>query len=498
MPVRLDKIRQRSPSQQYAASPDNNAATIQGKPMKSFHQKTPALMCASVLLFGMSVAAGVSHAKGKPVTPTPNEWGDTREHDSRTYTPFVAPLAPLPGFASEIFTGVLKGSAYQLEVPQNWNGMLVMYAHGFRGEGPTLFANAPAALRPWLLANGYAWAASSYSANSYDVRAGVEDTNALALAFGEITGRAEPTKYYITGHSMGGHVAAAAVEAETLATANNRVRYAGAVPMCGVTGDTYQFEYLMNYTFAAQHLAGLGPTGYPPTDYQAKLPQIIGTLWTSYPTQPNPLGLKLENITRDLTGGDRPYFAEGFRTTLQNTVLGTGGGDGRINGILAKPLTGNQGVRYNVDGQPGQSAEERRFNQTILRVIGHPPANGLRDDGLRWIPVINGEFEVPVVSIHTLGDLFVPFKHMQIHRERAEAKGNGELLVQRAVRAPSHCDFSVQEQVSAFAAMIDWEQNGNKPMGDDVLDAQLVANPDYGCTFTNPQRPGLPACSTGL
>ena len=39
----------------------------------------------------------------------------------------------------------------------------------------------------WLIQQGYAWAASSYSKNYYDVRAGVEDTNKLALNFNAIT-----------------------------------------------------------------------------------------------------------------------------------------------------------------------------------------------------------------------------------------------------------------------------------------------------------------------
>ncbi|SDS10199.1 hypothetical protein SAMN05216421_0908 [Halopseudomonas xinjiangensis] len=457
-----------------------------------------ALICAGLLSLGVAATAPAM-AKGKPVTPTPSQWSDVREQDSREFTPLVSPLAPLAAFPdTQRFTGVNQGAAYQVEVPQNWNGMLVMYAHGYRGTGSALTVGPPAALRPWLLENGYAWAASSYSKNYYDVRVGVEDTNALALAFSSITGQAEPAKIYITGHSMGGHVAAAAVEAETLATANNPVRYAGSVPMCGVTGDTYEFEYLANFTFAAQHLAGLGPTSYPATDFQAKLPQIQTKLWTAYPFVPNEQGLKLENIVRDLSGGERPIFAEGFRSFLQFTVMSTGGGDGRINGILAKPLTGNQGVRYNVDGQDGQSKEEREFNKSILRVIGHPPANGMRDDGLRWIPVVNGDFDVPVVSIHTLGDLYVPFKHMQIHRERAEASGSDDLLVQRAIRAPSHCDFSAEEQVQAFVDMINWEQNGIKPAGDEVLDAKVVADPDYGCTFTTPERPSLPSCSAGI
>ncbi len=237
------------------------------------------MACAGVALVGALGLTADAFARQKSILP-PYSGSEAREQDGRTFTPVVSPLDALPGLPSERWTGLLGNASYQIEVPANWNGMLVMYAHGYRGEGPELTVGPPA-IRAWLLQQGYAWAASSYSANYYDVRAGIEDTNALALAFSELTGRPEPQKIYITGHSMGGHVAAAAVEAETYATANHRVRYAGSVPMCGVTGDTFEFEYLMDFTLAAQHLAGLGPTGFPASDFQQKLPQIIAALWTS-------------------------------------------------------------------------------------------------------------------------------------------------------------------------------------------------------------------------
>lgn len=454
---------------------------------------------AGVMLIGTVAIAVDVQARSKPIKP-PLSHSELREHDSRVFVPIVSPLAALPGLPSERWAGIHQGSSYQIEVPPNWNGMLVMYAHGYRGTGPELTVGPPS-IRPWLLQQGYAWAASSYSKNYYDVRAGIEDTNALALAFSDLTGKSQPTKTYITGHSMGGHVAAAAVEAETYATANNRVSYDGSVPMCGVTGDVYEFEYLLNFTLAAQHLAGLGPTAFPATDFQAKLPQIIDALWNTYPTEPSEQGLKLEGIVRDLSGGERPIYAEGFRTSLQSVVLGTGGRDGSVVGILADSLTGNLATRYQFDTRKAMSREEREFNDSIIRVIGHPPANSIRPDGLRWIPVVNGQFNVPVVSIHTLGDLYVPFKHQQIYRRNAEANGNGDLLVQRAIRAPSHCDFSYQEQVEAMAAMLQWEQQGIKPAGDDVINPSTVADPAYGCTFTRnegiPTRELLPACPGG-
>ncbi|MFX6023534.1 hypothetical protein ABTF26_21085, partial [Acinetobacter baumannii] len=81
------------------------------------------------------------------------------------------------------------------------------------------------------------------------------------LAFVQIAAQnrrplAPPSRVYIVGHSMGGHIAAAAVDQETLDTANNTVRYHGAVPMCGVMGDTELFDYFAAYQLAAQQYAG--------------------------------------------------------------------------------------------------------------------------------------------------------------------------------------------------------------------------------------------------
>ena len=146
---------------------------------------------------------------------------ETRPQDARTFTPVVETTFAALGnsaVATDRWTGVLNGSAYRIEVPTTgWNGKLVMWAHGYAGTGPNLTVSTPI-MRRYLLDNGYAWAASSYSKNYYDVRVGVEDTNALALNFATIAaakGRvlAAPTKIFITGVSMGGHITAAAIDA---------------------------------------------------------------------------------------------------------------------------------------------------------------------------------------------------------------------------------------------------------------------------------------------
>jgi pimeloyl-ACP methyl ester carboxylesterase len=426
---------------------------------------------------------------------TPEE---TRLQDSRTSfvpaNPTATTFAAMAAAAGDTvdnattsrWAGVLGNAGYRVEVPANWNGALVMYAHGYAGEGNTLNITNPS-IRRFLIQNGYAWAASSYSKNFYDVRAGVEDTNALALEFNRIAaanGRplAAPRRVYITGHSMGGHVTAAAIEDEALTTANNKMRYHGAVPMCGVMGDTELFDYFSGAQVAAQVLAGVPQ--HPITDWAAISTQVTSTLFTTFISAPTATGAKFLSVVENLTGGDRPLFE--LATALPGggsfaPVWGTFGRDGTVNGILNKNVTDTNRLTYTITGDPAGSAT---LNAQAQKVTADRDANRLRRDGLRWIPKTNGDIAIPVVSLHTLGDLYVPFSMQQIYRQRVTAKGNGARLVQRAIRGISHCDFTVAEQVEAFQAMVQWEQTGTVPGGDDVLTPATVAASTYGCRYT--------------
>nr|WP_157667824.1 alpha/beta hydrolase [Comamonas serinivorans] len=441
-------------------------------------------------------------------SPEPEE---TRAQDNRnsfapadpTATTFAALAATADDTVDMTTTsrwaGVLQGSAYRIEVPANWNGHLVMYAHGYAGTENALTLSNPS-IRRHLIQNGYAWAASSYSKNYYDVRAGVEDTNALALAFNRIAaerGRAlaAPQRTYIIGHSMGGHIAAAAVEAETQTTANHKVRYDGAVPMCGVVGDTELFDYFTAAQVTAQALAGV--PNQPLTNWSSISTQVTSALFTTFPSVPTATGLAYLSVVQNLTGGPRPLFDLGVAVGGSFApVWGVFGSDGTVNGILNRSVTDTSRFTYVIDGEPAASAALNAAVQTVHPV---PDANRLRRDGLRWIPKTAGQINVPVVTLHTLGDLYVPFSMEQIYNRRVAAQGNSGKLVQRAIRGASHCDFTVAEQVEAFDDMVQWEQGGPKPAGDDVLTAATVAEPTYGCRFTrNTLGPDDSATTTQL
>src|SRR5262249_10503778 len=62
--------------------------------------------------------------------------------------------------------GTLGGAHYQIEVPADWRGGLVVYAHGIqRGPGPGAVTSPPLATH--ILGEGHAWAASGYRTREY-------------------------------------------------------------------------------------------------------------------------------------------------------------------------------------------------------------------------------------------------------------------------------------------------------------------------------------------
>jgi hypothetical protein len=446
-----------------------------------------------------------------------------RAHDRHNYVVAEAelPFAALadPDLASDRWWGVEGGAGYRIEVPEHWNGRLVMYAHGYRGEGEALTPAAPR-FRRELIEAGYAWAASTYSANGYDVPAGIEDTNALALAFTRIArehGRAlpEPERFYIVGHSMGGHIAAAAVETETLARAHHRVRYAGALPLCGSLGDLELFDYFAAYALAAQQLAGVDPASFPPERWRERAPQIVGRLFSSFPSPKAPdtpivpvesaAARELKTIVLNLSGGARPLFEEGWVRASNGYAWGTFGGAADANGVLLARPQSTERVVYRFTDGARLSPAEREFNRVIPRAHPEPGANPPRPEGLRYVPVLEGNIGVPVLTLHNLGDLFVPFNMEQIYRRRVAARGQERWLVQRAIRSPLHCDFTAAEESSAFTALVGWAERGTRPAGDRVADRKAVAAADFGCAFTDNRtgaedpgeaavRAAMPAC----
>lgn len=415
------------------------------------------------------VVAAVGSASAGPATagPPPRYFVDESK----------LPFDPLPGIATDRFWGVHNGAGYRIEVPQDWNGSLVMWAHGFRGDGLELTVDSHP-LRAFLVASGYAWGASSFSRNDYDVAQGVKDTHALTKRFGGIVGH--PERVYLTGASMGGHITAVAIE-------HYPSTYDGAMPICGVLGDLELFDFFLDYNQVAAALAGV-QTSFPPDPdrwAQESVPQITSTLAAAWPAGLTPDGENLKALTELRSGGERPLFDAAF-LSWASFLFQFGGLDGTAPRSSPAVIVDNASEVYQFDTDPQLSPAEQELNQNVLRVSRDPA--GRPQPGLQNIPAVAGTPPVPVLSLHTIGDLFVPFSMEQLYAERVAANGAADRLVQRAIRGVGHCDFTAAELVTGFVDLVQWVEQGIRPAGDEVHDPAVVADPFYGCAFTTETR----------
>jgi alpha-beta hydrolase superfamily lysophospholipase len=370
--------------------------------------------------------------------------------------------------------GQIDRAAYRIEMPDAWNGELVLYAHGFAGFGTEVSVESPPrALRQYLVTNGYAWAASSYSENGYVPGIGADDTLALKRHFVEEFG--EPERTYIAGASMGGNVVALALE-------NQATEYDGGLALCGALGGIEQIDYLASWVAVAEYTSGLTfPIGEPGANlapvFLTELPRILGA-----PDAPTERGRQFASVMNLLTGGPRPFFVEGFREQyIVNFGLVMIDPERKL---LVNRAATNADTVYEIGEGLGMTAAE--LNAGVRRYASDAAARNAETHP-DAVPT-TGRISVPLLTLHNTGDLFVPISMEQSYRAKVEAAGRGDLLVQRAIRAGGHCKFSEPELTAAFADLVAWVKDGTKPKGEDLTGDLMNA----GLEFTNPLRAGDP------
>lgn len=130
-----------------------------------------------------------------------------------------------PTTAPRTLSGELQGAPWRLDVPADWNGDLVMLAHGYEPVGvPRTTPMAAGDSTAALLGAGYAVAQSAYSSQGWAVAEAITDMEHLRQhALGELK-RVRHT--WMLGFSMGGAVTIGSLE-------RFPQHYAGGVSLCG-------------------------------------------------------------------------------------------------------------------------------------------------------------------------------------------------------------------------------------------------------------------------
>src|SRR5262245_2254175 len=392
----------------------------------------------------------------------------------QTWQPTDASFTALPG--AKAYFGPYDGGLYRIEIPDRWNGELMLSAHGFTTNagprGSELRVGLPL-ICEHLIQEGFAWAASSYRCNGYVPGIGLQDTMALTDLFTKFNGGRAPQRVYLTGGSMGGHVT-------LLGMHEFPTSFAGGLAMCPSGPEL--FDYFSAVGAAAEVITGLKfdqPTGV--ADTVKKMSEMLGT-----PPDYTTKGLQLASVEIQLSGGPRPFAMDGLKSRFLQNVSGAALAG---NTSPSNRAVSTVNVRYSIDESLGLTADH--LNTAARRKAPDMTVRGPMGPFDELVP-FDGQIQRPLLTMHGTGDLYVP-----IHLERAlkhavsDAK-HDDLLVQRIYRIAGHCGFNATEQARSFDDLVSWVRDAVRPQGDDVM-GDLH---DAGRQFTSPLREGDPGALT--
>jgi pimeloyl-ACP methyl ester carboxylesterase len=346
--------------------------------------------------------------------------------------------------------GTLDGAAYRIAKPDDWNGDLVVYAHGYQGPAtdPGDLESPP--IDRHLTGRGYAWAASAYRSKVYRPDWFLADTLALRDHF--IRSYGPPRRTIVYAQSMGGYIAVAALELHPDV-------FQGALIECGTVDGVGLVDWRTAYAAAAEYFSGLPILDASETVFRSlKFGRAFNFLMGT-PGNYTEYGKRFDSVVKHLSGGDLPYRLEGMADQYgPNISPGTRPVDFRAN-------ADTRDVKFEID--PGLGLDDATLNRAIRRVA---PAQGARSRETNPVfAEFSGKIRVPVLTIHATADFRVPFRQEQEFRRRTIAAGTSRFLVQRAQRKVGHCVFDGDIRERAFDDLTAWIDGGNAPAGDDVL-----------------------------
>jgi pimeloyl-ACP methyl ester carboxylesterase len=358
-----------------------------------------------------------------------------------------------PAVADDIVDGSTgPGSVYRLIRPTNWNGILLLYAHGYVSpEAPVGISPDAQLVASLVVPQGFAVAISSFSENGWVVKDGTQRTHQLLGLFTSVFG--QPSRVYVAGASMGGLIAIRLAE-----TWPNE--FAGLLPACAVAGGiTRQFDYALNVRVLFDvFYPGILP--WSPIDVPSGLDPVQDIINPAVAAiTANPAGAAaIASIAQTPVP-----FANGAELVESiATALVTSAGYREILELThGQPYFDNSATQY-TGALP--SATLAFINASVQRFSGSPAGRNL----LAHDYTPTGDLRMPALTLSTFRDPLIPGFHRVIYGQQVAAQGNADLLVQRSVSGTAggygHCTFTPQELTQAFLDLVLWGEFGVKPV----------------------------------
>ena len=375
------------------------------------------------------------------------------------------------------------GAYITAAVPKNWNGHLVVFAHG----GPSLLpptatgSNTDLDKYAYAVRRGFAWVASSYRREGYGVAMAAADTDNARKFF--IARIGKPQRTVLHGASYGGLVGAKLIETYAK-NPDSSSNFDGAFLNSGaVMGATLNYQHRVDlravYQYYCKNMPRPDETQYP--------------LWNGVAPD-SPMTLKgLDAVVDECTGVGHPAAvrSERQKQNLAN-ILGVMGYPENLlvrhmqAGTLlfrdiVRNTTGGRNPFSNVGVRYKGSSDDATLNREVGRFEADPAAAAaLRADGDP-----TGVLPVPVVSIHSINDPQVVVEAQSAYLDAAKAAGGADRLVQAFTDERGHTAQSAPELAAGLDALMQWVEKGTKPTAQSIAAGceQLRASLDGPCRY---------------
>jgi pimeloyl-ACP methyl ester carboxylesterase len=369
-----------------------------------------------------------------------------------------------------------SGAVYRICMPidQEWNGDLVVYAHGYVAFNEPiaipedqLHLPGQVSIPDIATGLGFAFATTSYSVNGLAVRQGMDDLLDLVRIFSATHG--SPGRVYLVGASEGGIITALALE-------RHADVFHGGLSACGPVGN---FWWQINYWGDVRVLFDYFFPGVLPGSPIAVPPEVIAQWDTVYKpnveialrSEPVKTGqlLKVARIPRHPLDANKNI--EALLDLLWYHVFATNDGIAKLGG---QPFDNSQRIYRG-------STNDRLLNQMVARIQADPAA----------IAEINAHYQTtgnlggPLITLHTLQDPIVPYWHEPFYRYKIEVAGAQGLHKNIPILPRyGHCNFSAPQVLVAFMLLV------REVTGQVISDAdQVLSSPEEKAEYRDLAAP---------
>ena len=344
--------------------------------------------------------------------------------------------------APKLETGSINGAAFRIDVPDNWNGGLVVYCHGYSPVPGKFNEKALPDVFQVFVDQGYAFSQSGYAAGGWAVQEAAVDTESLRRYF--VTKYGAPKETFLTGHSMGGLLTMMLME--TYPTT-----YDAAMPMCGPLAPTDLFMgrgafdsyVLFNYYFPGVLPE---PTKIPSDFVNNK--ELVAKIQEALDAAPEKAASLRHFHDSNLKSNKDLAGTTGFIAYMLKELTERAGGN----------AFDNRNVIYN------GTIDDIKVNAGIARYKADPKAQAY----LKTFYTPNGRISRPMLAIHTSYDPLVPVWIPNQYSTSVELAGTGNLFVQQYVNHDGHCAILPAEISRGFTELREWKSNGTRPRSGEV------------------------------